>query len=84
MYKVNWFISYCSFDDSNFVQLIVVASSEAECRTWIQALEYLLSDTLNSPYPLHVDTLLRKEIYKIPGEKYVIVSWAKFHICYLK
>lgn len=45
------------------------ASSEADCRIWIQALEYLVADTLKSPYPLHVDTLLRKEIYKLPGEK---------------
>ncbi|XP_034246748.1 1-phosphatidylinositol 4,5-bisphosphate phosphodiesterase gamma-1 isoform X1 [Thrips palmi] len=62
----------------NLKTLSIAASSEAECRTWIQALEYLLADTLNSPYPLHVDTLLRKEIYKIPGEKVTLKDMKAF------
>ncbi|XP_026279095.1 1-phosphatidylinositol 4,5-bisphosphate phosphodiesterase gamma-1 isoform X3 [Frankliniella occidentalis] len=62
----------------NLKTLSIAASSEADCRTWIQALEYLVADTLNSPYPLHVDTLLRKEIYKIPGEKVTLKDMKAF------
>jgi phosphatidylinositol phospholipase C, gamma-1 len=41
----------------------VVAHSERECDMWIKGVKYLLSDTLNSPYPIQIERWLRKEFY---------------------
>lgn len=40
-----------------------VAHSEKECDMWIKGLKYMLSDTINSPYPIQVERWLRKEFY---------------------
>lgn len=41
----------------------VVAHSEKECEMWIKGLKFMVTDTFNSPYPIHVERWLRKEFY---------------------
>lgn len=41
----------------------VVAHSEKECEMWLKGLKFMVSDTVSSPYPLHVERWLRKEFY---------------------
>ncbi|XP_018333855.1 1-phosphatidylinositol 4,5-bisphosphate phosphodiesterase gamma-1 [Agrilus planipennis] len=43
--------------------LSIVALSKSECELWIRGLRYLVKDTINAPYPLQVQTWLRREFY---------------------
>ncbi|XP_046996756.1 1-phosphatidylinositol 4,5-bisphosphate phosphodiesterase gamma-1 [Schistocerca americana] len=45
--------------------LSIAAFSESECTLWIRGLDYLVNDTIRSPYPLQVERWLRKEFYKM-------------------
>jgi len=40
-----------------------------ECNQWVKALEYLIPDTVRSPYPLRLNTWLRKEFYNMNCER---------------
>ncbi|RWS31552.1 phospholipase C gamma-like protein, partial [Leptotrombidium deliense] len=39
------------------------AMSPKECEQWVRGIRYLISDTLTAPYPLQVESWLRKEFY---------------------
>uniref|UniRef100_A0A1Y1KG69 1-phosphatidylinositol 4,5-bisphosphate phosphodiesterase gamma n=1 Tax=Photinus pyralis TaxID=7054 RepID=A0A1Y1KG69_PHOPY len=45
--------------------LSITAFSEKECELWVKGLRYLVRDTINSPYPLQVQTWLRREFYSM-------------------
>lgn len=49
--------------------LAVVAHTEKECDMWLQGLRSMTTDTMASPYPLHVERWLRKEFYGMEHSK---------------
>lgn len=53
----------CYGSDFKLKTFSVVAHSEKECEMWIKGLKFMVNDTTNSPYPLHVERWLRKEFY---------------------
>lgn len=45
------------------------ALSERECELWIKGLRYLVKDTLNAPYPLLLESWLRREFYAMESRE---------------
>ncbi|KAJ9579947.1 hypothetical protein L9F63_004420, partial [Diploptera punctata] len=49
--------------------LSIAALSEKECELWVKGLRHLVTDTINSSYPLQVERWLRKEFYNMENSR---------------
>ncbi|XP_072399750.1 1-phosphatidylinositol 4,5-bisphosphate phosphodiesterase gamma-1-like [Diabrotica undecimpunctata] len=56
----------------NLRALSISAFSEAECSLWLTGLKYLVEDTIKAPYPLHIQSWLRREFYGMESPRETI------------
>ncbi|KAF7269728.1 hypothetical protein GWI33_017246 [Rhynchophorus ferrugineus] len=52
--------------------LSIAALSEEEKKLWVKGLNYLIKDTINASYPLQVQSWLRREFYKMGGDREMV------------